>query len=186
MADFGEDNYEEEYLGEEYGDEEGGGSAGEEEGEFEYGGEEEIEEGSEKEYEMAEEETVFEEEREEMAEVNAYERAGGSLISSYSLKSARNPKEKFSIILSATLQKMASRDITENDKSTILHSVANREDIIYKNPAAYILGYIGSRGGRGITKGSMDTAFNNIGSTIGVEEPDVVRYSVFWVNMTRK
>ena len=177
-----EENYEEDYLGENYGDE-----GGDEEREFEYG--EEGDSGSEKEYELpegGEEETVFEEEHEEMAEVNAYERAGGSLISSYSLKSARNPKEKFSIILSATLQKMASRDITENDKSTILHSIANRDDIIYKNPAAYILGYIGSRAGRGITKESMERAFNNIGTAIGVEEPDVVRYSVFWVNMTRK
>jgi hypothetical protein len=108
------------------------------------------------------------------------------MITSYNLKSARNPKEKFSIILSATLQKMASRDITENDKSAILESVGNRDDIIYKNPAAYILGYIGSRGGRGITKDSMERAFNNIGSAVGVEEPDVVRYSVFWVNMTKK
>ena len=183
-------DYEEEYLGEQYGFEEG--SAGEEEKEFEYGGEEESEageeSGSEKEYDLPGEEgeTVFEEEREEMAEVNAYERAGGSMITSYNLKSARNPKEKFSIILSATLQKMASRDITENDKSTILESVGNRDDIIYKNPAAYILGYIGSRGGRGITKDSMERAFNNIGSAVGVEEPDVVRYSVFWVNMTKK
>ena len=176
-----DEDYEEQYLGEDFGDEE-------EEKEFEYGDDDDdAGSGSEKEYDLPDqEETVFEEEREEMAEVNAYERAGGSLISSYSLKSARNPKEKFSIILSATLQKMSSKDITENDKNTILHSVGNREDIIYKNPYAYILGYIGSRGGHGITKESMERAFNNIGSATGVEEPDVVRYSVFWINMTKK
>ena len=182
MSDYGDNDY---------GDfnDEGDHDEGEhDEGERNFGGEE-SEFDDEKEFgeeSGREDDMVFEEDREELAEVNAYERAGGSLISSYSLKSARNPKEKFAIILSATLQKMQSGYITENDKSTILHSIANRDDIIYKNPTAYILGYIGSRGGQGITKDSMSKAFNSMGSAIGVEEPDVVRYSVFWVNMTKK
>jgi hypothetical protein len=119
-----------------------------------------------------------------MAEINAYERAGGG-ITSYTLKSVKNPKEKYKFILVSLFEKMGL-NITTHDKNEILQSVASRDDIIYKNPYGYILGYIGSRGGRGITRESIKQAFDSIGSTEGIEEPDVVRYSVFWVNNTKK
>ena len=134
---------------------------------------------SEDEYEYAEEgEDVM------MAEINAYERAGGG-ITSYTLKSVKNPKEKYKFILSSLFEKMGL-NLSMHDKNAILQSVAARDDIIYKNPYGYILGYIGSRGGTGITKDSMTQAFNGIGSAEGIEEPDVIRYSVFWVNNMKK
>lgn len=133
----------------------------------------------EEEYEYAEEgEDVM------MAEINAYERAGGG-ITSYTLKSVKNPKEKYKFILTSLFEKMGL-NMTMHDKNMILQSVMARDDIIYKNPYGYILGYIGSRGGKGITKDSMNQAFNSIGSSEGIEEPDIIRYSVFWVNNTKK
>lgn len=119
-----------------------------------------------------------------MAEINAYERAGGG-ISSYTLKSVKNPIEKYKFILGSIFERSGIK-LTMHEKNDILQSVSSRDNMIYKNPYGYILGYIGSRGGKGITKDSMEQAFNNIGSTEGIEEPDVIRYSVFWVNSTKK
>lgn len=155
------------------------------EGEFEYGEEEETR--SERGESEFPEDYEFAEEGEgvEMAEINAFERATISTLSSYGLKSARNPKEKYRILLTAAMDKIGAH-LTAEDKSAILQSVALRDDIIYRNPYTYILGYIGSRGGRGITSESMKKAFGDIEAVYGIEQPDVVRYSIFWVNMTKK
>lgn len=173
--DYGEGGYEGEY-----GEEEGGQySEGEGEGEsreFDYGEETEFPEG----YEYAEEGEEI-----EMAEIKAYERVGTSTLSSYSLRGARHPKEKYRILLTAALEKVG-RHLTPEDKAAILQSVGSRDDIIYKNPYTYILGYIGSRGGKGITSESMKKAFSDMDVAPGIEEPDIVRYSIFWVNTTKK
>lgn len=173
-------------YGGEYGGEyeEGGGEYGGE-GEYEEGGEErEFDYGEEAEfpedYEYAEEgENV------EMAEINAYERVGTSTLSSYTLKGARNPKEKYRILLTAAIEKVG-RHLTAEDKASILSSVGSRDDIIYRNPYTYILGYIGSRGGKGITGESMKKAFGEMDIVPGIEQPDIVRYSIFWMNATKK
>ena len=119
-----------------------------------------------------------------MAEINAYERAGGG-ISSYTLKSVKNPIEKYKFILGSIFERSGIK-LNMHEKNDILQSVSSRDNTIYKNPYAYILGYIGSRAGKGITTESMKQAFDNIGSAEGIEEPDVIRYSVYWVNATKK
>ena len=170
-----------------YGGEEGEYGEYSEEGEF---GKEE--EGEEREFDYGEE-AEFPEDYEyadegdniEMAEINAYERVGTSTLSSYTLKGARNPKEKYRILLTAAIEKVG-RHLSQEDKASILSSVGSRDDIIYRNPYTYILGYIGSRGGKGITGDSMKKAFSEMDVVPGIEQPDIVRYSIFWRNMTKK
>ena len=171
----------------EYGGEEGEYGEYSEEGEF---GKEE--EGEEREFDYGEEaefpedyEYADEGENIEMAEINAYERVGTSTLSSYTLKGARNPKEKYRILLNAAIEKVG-RHLSQEDKASILSSVGSRDDIIYRNPYTYILGYIGSRGGKGITGDSMKKAFSEMDVVPGIEQPDIVRYSIFWVNTTKK
>ena len=121
----------------------------------------------------------------EMSEINAYERVGTSTLSSYTLKGARNPKEKYRILLTAAIDKVG-RHLSQEDKASILSSVGSRDDIIYRNPYTYILGYIGSRGGKGITGESMKKAFSEMDVVPGIEQPDIVRYSIFWMKTTKK
>lgn len=170
-----------------YGGEEGEYGEYSEEGEF---GKEE--EGEEREFDYGEEpefpedyEYADEGENIEMAEINAYERVGTSTLSSYTLKGARNPKEKYRILLTAAIEKVG-RHLSQEDKASILSSVGSRDDIIYRNPYTYILGYIGSRGGKGITGDSMKKAFSEMDVVPGIEQPDIVRYSIFWMNTTKK
>ena len=177
-------------YGEEYG--EGGdgdeGDEGEEGEEFAYGddelgyGEDAGGAGGEfpEDYDYAEEGEDI-----KLSEINSFERTSISTLSAHSLKNVRNPKEKYKIILVDALSKISAH-LTNDDKTTIIQSIGNRDDIIYKNPYLYILGYIGSNKGKGITAESMKKAFRDIGTAPGIEEPDVVRYSIFWQTMTKK
>lgn len=56
----------------------------------------------------------------------------------------------------------------------------------YKNPTAYVLGYLGSSKKLGIKKSSIENVFKNILPYVedkSVTKPDVVRYSILWDNL---
>ena len=55
--------------------------------------------------------------------------------------------------------------------------------VMYKNPYAYILGFIASQGGREITKKSFDTAVKLLSNVEGgsVRPEDILRYARFWM-----
>jgi hypothetical protein len=79
------------------------------------------------------------------------------------------------------LTSQLSSDQIEAIKQNI-HSVPNPQ---FKNPYAYILGYIGSQGGRDVTRESIKKAMEGLtyfilhpNERITVE--DVIRYSIFW------
>jgi len=70
-----------------------------------------------------------------------------------------------------------------SDRDLELIKVTNVPFYEFKNPTAYVLGYLGSSKKRGITKSSIDYVFKNILPKIedtSVKKPDVIRYSRLW------
>jgi hypothetical protein len=147
--------------------------------------------GSEEEDEdIAEEDAEDNEEAEQqyMPERGAFERSGGNtMVSSTSLKNVVNPIEKFRIIVDAVFRKMneTTRFLSEKNLEEILESVNRVHNIQYKNPTAYILGFIGSNGGKSITEQSIERAAS-INDDQSVTLPDIIRYSVFWKETVSK
>ena len=134
------------------------------------------------------EEDNEEAEQQYMPERGAFERSGGNtMVSSTSLKNVVNPIEKFRIIVDAVFRKMneTTRFLSEKNLEEILESVNRVHNIQYKNPTAYILGFIGSNGGKSITEQSIERAAS-INDDQSVTLPDIIRYSVFWKETVSK
>lgn len=139
-------------------------------------------------YYEEEEDQYYEEEQVYVAEYGANQRTGMGM--STSLRGAKNPYEKFKIILDAVLDKTCGiLQLSREDRTTIFEFSARAPTIIFKNAACFVLGYIGSSGGKGLTEASIKKAFAGIdkvqratGAFDGIEYPDVIRYSVYWVN----
>lgn len=143
--------------------------------------------------EMSEDDYV--EEQEYISEIKAGERTGGIIIPSGGLKTTTNPVEQFKIIVSAIFQSTKEHfKLGQKDLSAINDKISYIKNIQYKNPIAYVLGYIGSKGGTELTEESVKRAIKYLESsrtTLGeksyhVTEPDVVRYSVFWQNLSSR
>ena len=131
----------------------------------------------------------YAEEHADVPEFNVYQRVGRSALATYSLKGAKNPFEKFKIKLSIDLEKTHSAlNLTPLDRDNMFKFAARAPNIIFKNTACFILGYVASNGGKEITEKSLKTAFRGIkniqsaGTFEGIEEPDVLRYAVYWKN----
>lgn len=80
------------------------------------------------------------------------------------------------------------------DQQEILDNMKNLNKPGYKNPSAYILGYIASNGGSKYDKESAKKAFsllkkkNKYKYTIedkSVDYASIVRYSILWMNMKK-
>lgn len=74
--------------------------------------------------------------------------------------------------------------LSNKDISTLTtYPVPNYE---FKNPTAYILGYLGSGKRSGINKKNIDYIFKNILPKMedkSVKQPDVIRYSILWQSL---
>ncbi len=79
--------------------------------------------------------------------------------------------------------------ISEGDIKIILESIRLIENPEYKNPSAYILGYIATNGGNKIEKRSLKETFEIIEEgkieDSSVTQPDVIRYCRLWLNLTK-
>lgn len=82
-------------------------------------------------------------------------------------------------------------EISDNDINTMLEKTQKIQDLEYKNPTAYILGYIGSKGGKELQTNIIQDIINNVLPKIkksaieeakysGVEPPDFIRYCRYW------
>ena len=132
------------------------------------------------------------------AEIGAFERTGmggrlgtamvGGLIGDLQKKMMRelsSPEDRFRVYVDAISRKLSSDEtvhISNPDIDAMLDKNSQIKDIRYKNPTAYILGFLATRGGR-----NMDNVSNIIRNVlpaigdVGVEAPDVVRYARYWV-----
>jgi len=74
--------------------------------------------------------------------------------------------------------------ISETDINTMLEKTQKILNLEYKNPTAYILGYIGSKGGKGLDTNIIEDVILKVLPKIkntGVEPPDFIRYCRYWV-----
>ena len=134
---------------------------------------------------------AFEDDDQEfMAERNAFMRAGAPvLIGSTSLKNVTNPIEKFKTIVNAVYNKVKDTlQMGTGDIVDMTENIARINNIQYKNPGAYVLGYFVTKGGGEISKRRLDlaeTVMDEIKGE-GITLPDVIRYAVFWQDVIGK
>lgn len=98
-------------------------------------------------------------------------------------KKYSTPDEKFLDELNKIIMEYDDEfDITDDDRIRLRDIVTSGviSDIQYKNPLAFVLGYLASNRGKNMTDKSVNKAFNKLdlfGSDKGIEKPDVIRYA---------
>lgn len=125
------------------------------------------------------------------AERDVRERAGGgmNLVSSKELKDA-TPEERFNVYVEAISRSLNSDGIftiEQKDINTMLERSSFIQNIRYRNPTAFILGYLASKGGVAIDKRRVANIFENMKipeiTEQGITKPDVIRYARYWMNL---
>lgn len=96
------------------------------------------------------------------------------------------PEERFLIFSDAISRKLNVYKLGNRDIDNILEKTKDIKNLKYKNPTAYVLGYVVSEGGKIINYERFDRVVNEElpdfkGS--GVEPADVLRYARFWLHL---
>ena len=117
-----------------------------------------------------------------LSEIGATERATFSTLFGVSAdKILQTPLDKFKIKVDAyARQVMDEGYVSNNDIAIMVEKSAELEYIMYKNPYAYVLGYMANRGG--LLKNSFQEVVKKFLPQEGVTEPDVLRYARLWDN----
>jgi len=79
--------------------------------------------------------------------------------------------------------------ITNEDVNQLIEIADIINEPQYKNPSAYVLGYIASQGGQNINKRNVNMVFKNILKEVSdksVKEEDVLRYARLWCNLKKE
>ncbi len=104
-------------------------------------------------------------------------------------KSIQDPVLKFKCYVDIISRKLISDniDIREKDIENMLSKVESLQYISFKNPSAYIAGYLASGGGKNITEASVNYCFTRVLPLIeleaGIQRPDIIRYARLWIKM---
>jgi hypothetical protein len=141
-----------------------------------------------------------------IAEIGAAERAGpggglgGLLIGEGVLNDLQNkikkttmsPEDRFLLYTDAICRGFNDdriANLSESDITAILEKARNLPNIKYKNPEAFILGYIATAGGKTLTTKDGKARVKHILTDMlprihkgGVEPPDVIRYARLWMD----
>ena len=100
-------------------------------------------------------------------------------------KNILSADERFLIAVDTFARKNDVFKLSNSDIDLILEKTKNIKNIKYKNPTAYVLGYIISNGGT-INKKKFQKVRDEIlpeFKDFGVEPEDVLRYGRFWLNL---
>lgn len=135
-------------------------------------------------------------------EIGAYERVGqagqlhdllsGATTITDMQNKLRNvnlsPRDRFIIYVDAISRRLDSEgvvNLSEADINKILEKTKLISNLEYKNPVAYILGYIATKGGTKMDRTKImsviEKTLPKLGDEGGILPPDVIRYSRFWV-----
>ena len=121
-------------------------------------------------------------------EMGAYNRAGQDDLGEKLDYNLLNPLEIFQISVDAISRKLINRDIkiSEQDITIMLEKSNKLKYVKYKNPNAYVLGYISSFSGKQINnkyfKYTIDKVLPYI-EDASILEPDVLRYARLWLSL---
>ena len=127
-------------------------------------------------------------------EFGAYLRAGGGDSGCLDAdgkfnKTIQDPLVKFKCYVDIISRKLIVNDIKleEKDINIMISQVDNLKYVNFKNPSAYILGYIASSGGSNISESNVTYCFNSVLPFVeleaGLQLPDVIRYARLWTNL---
>lgn len=133
-----------------------------------------------------------------MMEAKAFERVGPSgklaeFLSSTGVDLGDGRREnipledRFMITLDAVSRGLAednTANISEADINIMLEKASSIENLKYKNPTAFILGYLASEGGRSLKKQVVHNVITKVLPKVagngGITPPDVIRYARYW------
>ena len=128
------------------------------------------------------------------SEVGAFDRVGyGNFIDtkigdSKKDHTSQTPLERFVTQVDAISRNIS--DVTRyNIGQSSIDYMIKKADLLtfveYKNPLAYVLGYISSKGGKGIDSSTVEESFKILKkmSTENVQNADVIRYARLWENL---
>tara|TARA_A100001011_G_C14302881_1_gene841674 strand:+ start:586 stop:1035 length:450 start_codon:yes stop_codon:yes gene_type:complete len=145
---------------------------------------------------MDEEKDIYADDIEYKDEVNAFKRAGGygSMLGKLigpdgkPVKSIQDPLERFQIRVDAIARSMKASFpgnlINEESIQNMLEKAHLLEYVQYKNPTAYVLGYIASTGGKNLTPETFSFVEKKIEPLTlegNIKSPDILRYARLWV-----
>ena len=127
-------------------------------------------------------------------EFGAYLRAGGGDSGCLDAdgnfnKTIQDPVVKFKCYVDIISRKLIVNDIRieERDITQMIAQVEKLQYINFKNPSAYILGYIASSGGRNISESNVNYCFTKVLPLVeleaGLQRPDIIRYARLWINL---
>jgi hypothetical protein len=103
-------------------------------------------------------------------------------------QSTQDPLEKFCRKVNAICRNLNNweeiENIDENSINIMLVKAANLDYVEYKNPSAYVLGFLASGGGNVLSKEKFSYVIKKVlprvDSEASVLPPDVIRYSILW------
>jgi len=133
----------------------------------------------------------------DVMEQKAFERAGpmGKLSELLSVsydpsnpkKGTLSPEDRFLIAVDALSRKISEESrlkLSQEDINDMLERSRTLKNMRYKNPAAYILGYLASKGGSRLDVRDFQEVVEEVlplvSATNGVEPADVLRYARMW------
>lgn len=96
------------------------------------------------------------------------------------------PLEKFRMYVEAICRNLNNWDsinISEISIQRMLETAAQLEAVGYKNPTAYILGFVATGGGQKLTKKNFDQVISQVLPHVdddSVLQPDIIRYARLW------
>lgn len=104
-------------------------------------------------------------------------------------KTIQDPILKFKCYVDIISKKLISDgiEIGESDIEIMISMVDSLQYVSFKNPSAYIAGYIASGAGRNISETSVNYCFTKVLPLIqldgGVQRPDIIRYARLWTKL---
>lgn len=100
-------------------------------------------------------------------------------------RSIQDPLERFQIYTDAIARNLMDQEVIigESDIQKMIETASKLKYVHFKNPNAYVTGYIASKGGNDITKKQFEYTINKVLPLLTegyVQPPDVLRYARLW------
>lgn len=99
-------------------------------------------------------------------------------------KGLMDPLQKFTIFVSNIARNIDI--VSEEDINFMIDSASKLEYVQYKNPTAYILGFLATQNKKELTKKNLDKVVNNVLPQVqdqSIKIEDIIRYSRLWLRL---